>query len=63
MAARTKSRTTPRYKTKYHVKNWRAYEADRRLRGDITVWFDEDAIDACERRSRTGLQRWTASAS
>ena len=26
MAARTKSRVTPKYKTKYRVKNWAVYE-------------------------------------
>ncbi len=46
MAARTKSKVTPKYKKKYRVKNWRAYEASLRRRGDITVWFNEDAVDA-----------------
>ena len=46
MAARTKSKVTPKYKTKYRVKNWPAYEAALRKRGDITVWFDEGAIEA-----------------
>ena len=46
MAARTKSKITPKYKTKYRVKNWRAYEAALRKRGDITVWFGQDAIDS-----------------
>ena len=46
MAARTKSKVTPKYKTKYRVKNWAAYEAALRKRGDVTLWFDEDAIDA-----------------
>ena len=46
MAARTKSKVTPKYKTKYRVKNWREYEAALKKRGDITVWFDEDAINA-----------------
>ena len=46
MAARTKSKVTPKYKTKYRVSNWAAYEESLRKRGDITVWFDEDAIDA-----------------
>ena len=46
MAARTKSKVTLKYKTKYRVKNWPAYEAALRKRGDITVWFDEDAIGA-----------------
>ena len=46
MAARTKSKVTPKYKTKYKVKNWRAYNVALKQRGDITVWFDEAAIDA-----------------
>ena len=46
MAARTKSKVTPKYKTKYRMKNWAAYEAALRKRGDITLWFDEKAIDA-----------------
>ena len=31
MAARTKSRVTPKYKTKYRVKNWPADEASLRI--------------------------------
>jgi hypothetical protein len=46
MTARTKSRITPKYKTKYKVNNWPEYEAALRKRGDVTVWFDEDAVDA-----------------
>ena len=46
MTARTKSKVTPKFKTKYRVKNWATYEAALKKRGDITVWFDEDAIDA-----------------
>ena len=46
MAARTKSKVTPKYKTKYRVKNWRVYEAALKKRGDITVWFDDAAVAA-----------------
>jgi hypothetical protein len=46
MAARKKSKVTPKYKTKYRVKNWATYEESLRKRGDITVWFEEDAINA-----------------
>ncbi len=49
MAARTKSYVTPKYKTKYKVRSWPAYEASLRKRGDVTVWFDE----AC-----AGAWRW-----
>ena len=45
MAARTKSKVTPKFKTKCRVKNWPAYEAALRKRGDVTVWFDEDAAN------------------
>ena len=46
MAARTKSKVTPKYKTKYRVTNWPAYEASLRNRGNITFWFDEDSLTA-----------------
>ncbi len=46
IAARTKSKVTPKYKTKYRVKNYPAYEAALRKRGDVTLWFDEDALAA-----------------
>ncbi|MBT6148479.1 MAG: IS5 family transposase [Gemmatimonadetes bacterium] len=46
MAARTKAKVSPKYKTKYRVKNWAAYDIALRARGDITVWFDEEAISA-----------------
>ena len=38
MAARTKTKVSPKYKTKYRVRNWAAYEEALRERGDITVW-------------------------
>ncbi len=34
----------PRYKTEYRVRNWREYECGLRARGDLTVWFSQDAI-------------------
>ncbi len=43
---RTRSRVTPRFKIKYRVKNWATYEAALKKRGDVTFWFDEDAIGA-----------------
>ena len=36
----------PKYKTAYRVKNWPEYEKSLRNRGDITVWFSQDAIEA-----------------
>ncbi len=46
MAARTKTKVSPKYKTKYRVKNWPSYDIALKQRGDITVWFDEEAICA-----------------
>jgi hypothetical protein len=46
MAARTRSKVTPKHKAKYRVGNWAAYDAALRARGDLTVWFDEAAIAA-----------------
>ena len=46
MAARMKSKVSPKYKRKYRVKNWVTYEAALKARGDITVWFDEEAMSA-----------------
>jgi hypothetical protein len=36
----------PKYKTAYRVKNWSEYEKSLRNRGDITVWFSQEAIEA-----------------
>ena len=44
MAARTSSLVHPKYKTKYSVKNWPEYEQGLRNRGDVMIWFSEDAI-------------------
>ena len=44
MATRTKSYVTPKYKTKYKVRNWPAYEASLRKRGDVTVWFQATSL-------------------
>ncbi len=29
---------------RYHVRNWAEYDEGLRRRGDLTVWFDEEAI-------------------
>ena len=34
----------PHYKTEYRVRNWPQYERGLRDRGDVMVWFSEDAI-------------------
>src|SRR4051794_41981409 len=33
-------------RSRYKVTNWRDYEAGRRQRGSLTVWFTEEAIAA-----------------
>ena len=43
-----KSRVHPKYKTKYHVRNWAVYERALVRRGDVTVWLSPDAIAAWE---------------
>ena len=43
-----KSRVHPKYKTKYHVGNWPAYDRALVQRGDITVWLAPDAIATWE---------------
>ena len=46
MAARTKTKVSPEYKTKYRVKSWAVYDVALRACGDLTVWFDEEAFGA-----------------
>ena len=41
-----KSRVHPKYKTKYRVGNWPAYERALVHRGDVTLWLSADARDA-----------------
>ena len=41
-----KRRRHPKYKTAYRVKSWPEYEKSLRDRGDLTVWFSQDAIEA-----------------
>ncbi|MFC1762569.1 IS5 family transposase [Planctomycetota bacterium] len=36
----------PKYKTAYRVKNWPEYEKSLRDRGDIAIWFSQEAIEA-----------------
>ncbi len=59
MAARTSSLVHPKYKTKYSVKNWPEYEEGLRARGDVMIWFNEDAIAAWIPRGKRkrGAQR------
>ena len=46
MAARKSTRVNRKYKTKYRVTNWREYERGLKSRGDITVWFSQEAREA-----------------
>ncbi len=32
-------------KARYRVRNWPAYEAGLKRRGDLTLWIDETALD------------------
>ncbi len=41
-----KSKVHPKYKTKYRVGNWPAYERALVQRGDVALWLSTDAIDA-----------------
>ncbi len=45
----------PKYKTAYRVKNWPEYEKSLRDRGDITVWFSQDAIEAWTPQQSGGI--------
>ena len=47
MAARKSTRVNRKYQTKYRVTNWREHtERGLRSRGDITVWFSDEAGEA-----------------
>ena len=54
-----KSKVHPRYKTKYRVANWPAYNQALVRRGDVTVWVSSEAIAAWTpgRSARRGGQR------
>ena len=41
-----RSKVHPKYKTRYRVGNWPAYERALVRRGDVTLWLSADAIDA-----------------
>ncbi len=46
MAARKSTRVNRKYKTVYRVTNWPEYERGLKSRGDITVWFSQEAREA-----------------
>ena len=41
-----RSRVHPKYKTKYRVGNWPAYDRGLVDRGDLTLWISTDVVDA-----------------
>ncbi len=49
----------PKFKTKYRVTNWREYEAGLRARGDVQIWFSEEALAQwmAEPTGQRGAQR------
>lgn len=44
MPAIKSSLVHPAYKTEYRVRNWREYEHGLRSRGDVTIWFSDEAV-------------------
>ena len=44
--SKKRSKVHPKYKTKYRVRNWGEYDRALVDRGDLTLWFHEDAIAA-----------------
>ncbi len=46
MAGRNSSRVNRKYKTKYRIRNWPEYERGLRARGDVTIWFSDEAVAA-----------------
>ena len=54
-----KSRVHPKYKTKYRVTHWAAYDRALVQRSDITLWISEDALASWKPAptGRRGAQR------
>ncbi len=46
MVARKSSRVNRKYKTRYRIQNWPEYERGLRSRGDVTMWFSDEAVAA-----------------
>src|ERR687894_1025724 len=53
-----------RFRARYRVRNWPAYEAGLKRRGDLTLWLDEAAVAGWQvpRRSTPGGQAWYSDA-
>jgi len=41
-----KARRSKRSSSVYRVRNWAAYDQALKQRGDVTVWFSTDAVEA-----------------
>jgi len=57
-----RSRVHPRYKTKYRVTNWSAYDRSLARRGDVTFWLSPDGIanwNAKPTGKRGGQQKYS----
>ena len=62
MASTKSSRVNPKYRKRYRVGNWQAYERGMRARGDVTVWFAEEALSTWTPpppRRRGGQRRYS----
>ncbi len=63
MPAVKSSLVHPAYKTEYRVRNWREYEQGLRARGDVTIWFSDEATEngasaiRCWRLDRKSFRR------
>ncbi len=55
MVARKSSRVNRKYKTRYRIQNWPEYERGLRSRGDITIWFSDEAVAAGQ---QTAFPQW-----
>ena len=60
MPAVKSSLVHPRYKTEYRVRNWRQYEQGLRSRGDVTIWFSDEADRELDREISRSARRTTA---
>ena len=62
MASTKSSRVNPKYTKRYRVGSWQAHERGLRARGDVTVWFAEEALSTWTpppTRCRGGQQRYS----
>jgi hypothetical protein len=57
-----KSKVHPKYKTRYRVANWQAYNQSLVRRGDVTLWLTPEAVAAwtpCRSGTRGGQRRYS----